>query len=273
MSPPDRTVALTIPLPPQPAAGPASAGADASAGRAALVARSIEVGRFYWLTMFAASAVGTNLGDYWVAELSLGRPVSFLTLVLVCTLAIWRDAIVGRRTEAFYWIAIVALRAGATNAADFLTHDLGISYLLVTLIFAALTLAAGYATRPGAEKARSPLVDGRYWGAMLLAGMFGTIGGDLVSDAVGVYASAAVLGVVLLGALAVRGRLLPGALLAYWIAMMAERAAGTPFGDALAGDEGVHLGLPLALTVTLALFAGAMVMRGFSALMPAPTRG
>jgi hypothetical protein len=38
----------------------------------------------------------------------------------------------GLRSDVCYWIAVVALRAAATNLADFLTHDLGLSYLLTT---------------------------------------------------------------------------------------------------------------------------------------------
>ena len=76
--------------------------------------------------MFAASAFGTNLGDFWADGLALGQLGSFASLASVCAVAVWGDSRAGGRTEVFYWIAIMALRAAATNLADFLTHDLAV---------------------------------------------------------------------------------------------------------------------------------------------------
>ena len=48
-------------------------------------------------------------------------------------------------------------------------------------------------------------------------------------------------------------------MLSYWVAVLAERAAGTPVGDGLASRHGV--GLPAATACTAALFAAALLWR------------
>ncbi len=216
--------------------------------------RSLDTGLAFWCVMFLASAFGTNLGDFWVDGLALSRPVSFASLVIVCGLAIWGDRRLGLQTELCYWIAVVALRAAATNLADFLTHDLGLSYVLTTSALGAAGLLAGYKTRPSARCVGSPLIDGRYWIAMLLAGLFGTVGGDLTSHTMGLYAAAGSLTLVLILVLGIRSQLYPTAILAYWCTVLAERSAATPVGDALASRHALGLGLQRAMLCTCALF-------------------
>ncbi len=84
--------------------------------------------------MFAASALGTNLGDFWADTLSLGLLTSFASLAVISAALITGDLRFGRSTESFFWLAIVFLRAMATNVGDFLTDDLGVSRLVSTLI-------------------------------------------------------------------------------------------------------------------------------------------
>ena len=140
--------------------------------------RALDAGLTFWLAIFTASAFSTNLGDFWVDGLELNRPSSFASLVSVCVAAIWADSRLGRRTEVFYWTAIVALRAAATNLADFLTHDLAVSYPFAAVILGGGAVLAGRFTWPGSD-GRSPVVDRWYWTAMLAAGVFGTVGGRL----------------------------------------------------------------------------------------------
>lgn len=210
--------------------------------------------------MFTASAFGTNIGDFWVDGLALNRPSSFASLVSVCVIAIWADSRLGRRSEVFYWIAIVALRAAATNLADFLTHDLAVSYPLAVVILGGVAILAGRFTWPGSD-GRSPVVDRWYWTAMLAAGVFGTVGGDLASHTIGFYAAAASLSLSLVVILVVGWRLFPGATIAYWCAVLAERCAATPVGDALASRHAVGLGLPLAMACTGTAFLMTSLLR------------
>ena len=105
------------------------------------------------------------------------------------------------------------------------------------------------------------MIDGWYWTAMFVAGVFGTVAGDLMNRTLGVLASAAVLTALLALVLPVRTRRFPGLMAAYWVAVLAERAAGTPVGDGLASRHGVGLGLPAATAGTAAMFAAALLWR------------
>jgi hypothetical protein len=75
-------------------------------------ARALNPSPAFWLAMFVASAFGTVLGDFWAEGLHLGLVLSFGTLVVITGLLIWGDCLKGQGTEAFYWLAIIFLRAG-----------------------------------------------------------------------------------------------------------------------------------------------------------------
>ena len=83
------------------------------------------------------------------------------------------------RTEAGYWVAIVVMRAAATNLADIITHDLAMNYVLASALLAVLTLIAARSTRPDPVRGWSPLVDSGGTGGDVVAGLFGTVAGDL----------------------------------------------------------------------------------------------
>ena len=227
--------------------------------------RALQTEPLFWLAMLAASALGTNLGDVFARLLGLPEAVSFGLLVAASALGIAGDLWAGRRTELYYWIAIVVLRAAATNVADFLTEDVQLGFVPVIAVLAVLTLLAGTRTRAGTgTRVASPVIDGWYWAAMLVAGVFGTAGGDLVNHTVGLFASAGLLTALLLAVLAVRRQWFPAAMLAYWIVVLAERCAGTPIGDGLASRRGVGLGLPAATACTAVLFGAALAWRAWA---------
>ena len=71
------------------------------------------VGWGYWLAMFAASVLGTNLGDLWAEDLLPGRFSSLAFLLAVCVGAALYDRRAAGWTEAGYWVAIVVMRAAA----------------------------------------------------------------------------------------------------------------------------------------------------------------
>lgn len=225
--------------------------------------RALQTGPLFWLAMLAASALGTNLGDVFGGRLGLPGAVGFGLLVASSAMAVACDWRAGRRTELYYWIAIVVLRGAATNVADFLTEDLRLGFVPVLAVLVVVALLAGARTRAGARVA-SPVIDGWYWTAMLVAGVFGTAGGDLMNRSVGLFASAGLLTALLLAVLAVQRQLFPAAMLAYWVVVLAERCAGTPIGDGLASRRGMGLGLPAATACTAALFAAALAWRAWA---------
>ena len=235
--------------------------ASAQAGRGF---RALQTEPLFWLAMLAASALGTNLGDVFAGRLGLPGAVSFGLLVAASVLAIAGDWRAGRRTELYYWIAIVVLRGAATNVADFLTEDLRLGFVLVMAVLAVVALLAGAQTRAGTmTRVASPVIDGWYWTAMLVAGVFGTVGGDLASHSVGLFAAAGLLTALLLAVLAARWQWFPAAMLAYWVVVLAERCAGTPIGDGLASRRGVGLGLLAATACTAVLFGVALAWRAW----------
>ena len=215
-----------------------------------------EISPAYWFEMFAASALGTNIGDFWVDDIGLGRIASFASLAVVCIVAIAIDRRWGGRTEAGFWTAIVVLRAAATTCADYLTHELGLSYPLVTIVLGLAALALGALTIADPIRRGAPSTDLRFWAAMLVAGLCGTAGGDLASHTIGLGTAALGLGMGLAALIVMRRAVCPSVLMAYWIVLLADRTAATPAGDWLAS----RLGLPVAMLVTGGLLAAGLTL-------------
>lgn len=234
---------------------------DRQGARRSWSARRLEPTTTFWLAMLAASALGTNLGDFWADALSLGLWPAFASMATLCLVAIAGDLRFGRETEIFYWMAIVLLRAAATNIADFLTHEHGVDLLLVTASFGAVTIGLALIAPRASDPSRSPPIDPFYWGMMLLAGIFGTAGGDFVSGMMGVFGAAALLTMALLAMIWGWRASFGASLAAYWLVIMAERAAGTPIGDAAQGADGLGLGLPVSMACLFALLLAGLLIR------------
>lgn len=215
--------------------------------------RAMNITPAYWLAMLAASALGTNLGDLWGEDLLAGLAASLASLLVICAMAVWYDRRNAGRTEAGYWVAVVAMRAAATNLADMMTHQLALGYVLVSVVLAVLTLVAARFTKPDLGRGNSPCVDGAYWTVMFIAGLFGTVAGDLIDATVGLYAAAAALCTILAALIAIRQAGTRPSVLLFWSIVMVERCAGTALGDGLASHRAVGLGVPLATACTLGL--------------------
>ena len=215
----------------------------------------------FWFAMLAASALGTNLGDLVAEVLGLGKTGSFVALALISAAAIFADSRLGARSEAGYWLAIVALRAAATNVGDFLTHEGKLSYLVVSIVLGFATLAAGYFCRVGRGANASPDIDARYWGAMLIAGVFGTVCGDMIAHSLGLLLANLILVPLTIAMILARAQFAAASVLGYWAIVLAERCAGTVVGDGLDSRHGLHLGLPVASVITCALLLAGLAMR------------
>jgi uncharacterized membrane-anchored protein len=175
-------------------------------------------------------------------------------------MAVWYDRRAAAHTEAGYWVAILVMRAAATNLADIITHDLAMNYVLASAVLAALTAVAARFTHSDPVRGGSPLVDGAYWVAMFIAGLFGTVAGDLIHHTIGLYAASGLLCAVLAFLIITRDLAASASVLLYWAIVMAERCAGTAVGDALASRRAVGLGLLAASVCTTALTIGALCM-------------
>jgi uncharacterized membrane-anchored protein len=197
----------------------------------------------YWLALCAASIFGTNTGDFVAGYLHIGHlaGLPWLLAAFLAILAVERVSPV--KTPLWFWAAIITMRTAATNVGDAF-HDFGMGFAIsvpVTLVLFAASVAL-YARvtpprRPGDDTVQ---VNWAYWIAMMLAGVLGTVGGDLASKWLTDPGAAAVFFVIvaiLIPSLRRRGLLLMAA--AYWTAVALIRTAGTAGGDTIAHAIGL----------------------------------
>lgn len=222
----------------------------------------------YWVAITLASICGCNLGDFFSYYNNWNHLVGLIPLSIAFLILLAGEHRSSASTEAWYWTAVLVLRAAATNLADLATHTFGWSYPKVIAGLSALQLLAASAVAPrlaalGADGAPRPAAGGWYWLSLLTAGTLGTVIGDWTAEGLhlGTGISTLVLGGIFLIVLMLgrQSRWIPK--LAYWSSMVAVRAAGTTAGDWLAFrddpglDNGLHLGLALSTALTCALFA------------------
>jgi uncharacterized membrane-anchored protein len=117
-------------------------------------------------------------------------------------------------------------------------------------------------------------VDGWYWASLLTAGTLGTAIGDGVAEDLhlGTGWGTLALGAITLVVIGLGARSRWSTKAAYWLAIVAVRAAGTTAGDWLAFRDsgglidGLRLGLPLSTALTGAVFVLTLAL-----WRPAPT--
>jgi uncharacterized membrane-anchored protein len=186
---------------------------------------------------------------------------------------IWAERRSKAATEAYYWLAIIVLRTGATNLADLGTHDLKLGYflcmgLLVALMVAILLIDQWRGIEPIGVKGpdggwRSlPATDTSYWITILAAGTLGTAAGDWVAEEtpLGLRNGSIVLVAILLVVWFVSDRYGRMTKPWYWLTIVAARTAGTTLGDYLASRRGLGLGLVVSTICTSLLLAGIVIL-------------
>lgn len=214
-----------------------------------------QIGPRYWVAILIASACGTNCGDFLPGVLKFGTGTGLLILVALFSALLLAERLTRHGSEAFYWLAILVVRAAATNVADFSIEQAHLGYLTVSAVLAVLLVGLVVVRgRPGAKSpARGlPPTDGFYWFTMLTAGALGTVIGDGFAHAfgpvrTGAFISVGMATVALALILGVRGRMGWTSAASYWVAIVAVRWWGTNVGDILAF---LVLGLLVSLTVT-----------------------
>jgi uncharacterized membrane-anchored protein len=115
---------------------------------------------FYWIAIIATTTAGTEVSDLMDRSFGLGYAVGSLILVtgLLSVLAIWyyrdRDLsvypIAKKDAEITYWLAIVFSNSLGTAFGDFLTSNLGLSYIqgaFVTASVIGIVIALHYVTK------------------------------------------------------------------------------------------------------------------------------
>jgi uncharacterized membrane-anchored protein len=225
---------------------------------------SPQVNARYWTGITLASIFGTNLGDFYAHESGLGIVKGLALLALLAGIVFAIERFEARRHELYYWLVIILIRTGATNIADYLAFHVRVPATALTIGLIALLCLFGWATRRSSPSAIGmshtlPKTDAAYWLAMLTAGVFGTVVGDLCSHAVGEGVASVVLAAVLvLVLLAGRGRAAQR-IAWYWATVAVARTAGTAMGDWLAESKTVNIGLSISTIVTGIAFVAVLV--------------
>lgn len=214
----------------------------------------------YWTAITLASICGTNLGDLYAHTAQLGIVQGLLILCVLAAVVFALEYRDHATQEIHYWLLILIIRTGATNIADYLAFRLHIPMpLLIAALAAGLATLAWQATT--AAGTGLPATNARYWLAMLLAGVFGTVTGDAMSHLIGQGLAAIVLSVLLGAALWLRSRGAAASAIGwYWLTVACARTAGTALGDWLAENHTFNLGLPLCTALTLLTFMLALLL-------------
>jgi uncharacterized membrane-anchored protein len=213
----------------------------------------------YWTGITLASVFGTNLGDFYAHESGLGIVQGLGLLALLAAIAFVVERFEQRRHEAYYWLVIILIRTGATNIADYLAYRVRVPELGLTLGLVALLCIFGFFTHRASRAvsgSSSALLktDAPYWLAMLTAGVFGTVAGDICEHVIGEGAALLALTAVLLVVLFVGSRRAAQFVALYWATVAVARTAGTAIGDWLAENKILHIGLPISTLITGLVF-------------------
>jgi uncharacterized membrane-anchored protein len=227
------------------------------------------LGARYWAALCLASIFGANMGDFFARNLGLGHVAGLPFLALALAIVIAAERFDRSVHQVYYWTAIIIVRTGATNFADFACGDMKLPRGLVIIGLTAALVAALFASwqfawrRQSGENKPSDTVlraDAGYWISMFIAGTLGTVIGDYCSHDLHLGDGGASLLLVpilaLVFVIARNGRF--QALPYYWLTIVTVRAAGTAVGDLVAGRT--MLGLPLGTLVTGTLFVALLVM-------------
>jgi uncharacterized membrane-anchored protein len=140
----------------------------------------------YWLTVILISVVGTGLTDALTDKLGvrLYTSTAFFALALLTTFWTWYlsddslsfETICTRRSESFYWTAILWTFALGTAAGDLATAVLGLGFARAVLVFGVLVGVTGIASRLGLSSVAT------FWIAYVLTMPLGAALGDLLTQ-------------------------------------------------------------------------------------------
>lgn len=105
---------------------------------------------FYWLVIIGTTTLGTEISDFMDRSLHLEYALGSLVLFtcLITALVLWYREfnslkvypIFERRKEIYYWIAILFSNSLGTAFGDFLSDNLGLSYLDGAIVTASIIL-------------------------------------------------------------------------------------------------------------------------------------
>src|SRR3984893_6005845 len=110
------------------------------------------LGARYWAALCLASIFGANMGDFFARNLGLGHVAGLPFLALALAIVMISERFDRTVHQVYYWTAIIIVRTGATNFADFACGDMKLPRLWVIIgltgaLAAALTASWQFAWR------------------------------------------------------------------------------------------------------------------------------
>ncbi|MEO6102141.1 MAG: hypothetical protein ABIP44_00705 [Pseudoxanthomonas sp.] len=143
----------------------------------------------FWSVVLATSTAGTTISDLLNRTLGLGYALgaSLLAICLAMILLGWRisegsisvSTVNSRRTELFYWSAVLVSNTLGTALGDFLSDNSGLGFTGGATLVGILILATALATR-----IRGISTVMLFWIAFVLTRPFGATFGDLLTKPV-----------------------------------------------------------------------------------------
>lgn len=143
----------------------------------------------FWLVIISTTTLGTEISDFIDRSLGCGYTLGslFLLTLLLSTLYLWKKEvgsldvypIIRKKTEAFYWIAILFSNSLGTAFGDYLSDILNLPYIIgavVTMGIILLVLLLHYKTKIN--------VIVLFWIAFIFTRPFGATFGDLLTKPV-----------------------------------------------------------------------------------------
>lgn len=221
------------------------------------------MGSRYWVGITVASICGANIGDVPADEFGLSNAAGIAALAAAFAAIVSVNQRSRNGHESLFWIAIIIVRAAATNIADLAIGRSHTGYWITAAALAALltvTLAVGSAMSAGAES-RALRAGPGYWATMLIAGTLGTVLGDGMGHAIapitiGVPVSACIAAMTVAAIFVYRAKhgISSAGTASYWVAIPAIRALGTNLADIAA----YLLSLPVSIALSSLLLAGVL---------------
>jgi uncharacterized membrane-anchored protein len=140
----------------------------------------------YWLVIVGSTSAGTEVSDLMDRTLGLGYAFGSLILfsLLMITLYLWHHQEKGirvypvteKRVELYYWIAILISNSLGTAFGDYLTDNIGLSYLTGAGVTSAIILIVIFLHHY--TKLNEILL---FWIAFIFTRPFGATFGDLLT--------------------------------------------------------------------------------------------
>ncbi len=222
--------------------------------------RVASLGILFWVIKILSTTVGETAADYIAVNLRLGLPKTAVLMgVLTVIVLIWNF----KQKEYYppsYWLLIVMMSIEGTLITDFLVDNLGVSLLILDLIFT-VSMVVVFVFWYHKEKSlsiHSITNDTRerfYWIIVLTTFALGTGVGDTVSEYlnVGYSYSLLIFGGIFIAAGALYYSKVISAVLAFWIAFIVTRPIGASLGDLFiqAPKDG---GLGISITIINIVF-------------------